>query len=295
MNHTLELNEAFSNILFTEHGHTYIDSSTGQSLISVTTLKKKFEEPYQENFWAVYKAFERSGYTVRYQGSTEYFLLNGERYSPMFDSHVHYDLPITPDQVKREWQLNGLIGRTRGTLLHNYMENKWLRKEVKVVIPDFVVNLSTKDAIEFVRSVDTLKILGNNFYNQFKDTHIPLAQEFVIGDAELDIAGTFDLLLFNKKTGETELWDYKTDKKFETSNKYRMKYFDIDTSELSKYSLQLGMYKYIIEKNTPIHIDKMFVSHFDFKKQENNIYEMNDLNDMIHEFFSKNDHQSTYQ
>lgn len=60
-----------------------------------------------------------------------------------------------------------------------------------------------------------------------------------------------DMVFYNVKANEYQIWDYKTNKKLTTENKYQNllnPLFDLSESDINIYSLQLSLYKYIIEK-----------------------------------------------
>ena len=100
----------------------------------------------------------------------------------------------------------------------------------------------------------------------------------------------------DKETNEIELWDFKTDKEIKTQSDYgnKIKYFNIDDCELNKYSLQLGIYKYLIEKNTKINISKCKIIHFSSKAQTYTVYDTLDYHDKIKEFFEDDNNKSIY-
>lgn len=281
------LNAAFKDYIFIENGHKYLHLETGQSLLSVTSLLKLLTPKFNESFWLPYKTLQRNGYTVEFEDNIS-FLVDGKRFNPNFDSLDQFDLEFTQQDLKSEWQLAAKIGNTRGTILHNYMENLWNRKQLIDSMPNIINSLSAIEAIKYIKSVEILKELGDKLYFDLKSTHVPVAIEYVVGDYTIDLAGTFDALLFNTKTGKYEIWDYKTDKKLRSGGRELIKGFKVPYSEINKYSLQLGIYKYILEKNTDIVIDKCCIVHFNYKKNQTEIIETNDYSEIIKEYFNGN-------
>lgn len=81
-----DLYEAFSHIIFYEDGHKYIDTRFGNQLVSVTTEKKKYLRPFDENM-------------VKYSAKKQ---------------------AVSPVWLQEQWNEAGRIGKERGTLLHNY-------------------------------------------------------------------------------------------------------------------------------------------------------------------------------
>lgn len=282
-----ELNSAFLDYFFVEDGHKYIHIPTGIELTSVTTLLKKKMPKFDERYWLAYKTLQRNGYDIRRIDDT-CFEVDGETFRPGFDDINQYDLEFTVDDLKTEWNIKGKVGTSRGTLIHNYMENLWHRKELKSEIPYIVNSLSAIEAIKFIRSIEISQDLCKQIYNQLKETHVLVNTEFVVGDVQLGYAGTFDLLLYNKETGEYEIWDYKTDKQMNRSTRELIAGFMIPASTVNKYSLQLGLYKYMIERNTDIKISKCNIIHFNYKKNVAEIIETNDYSEAIVNFFETN-------
>lgn len=89
-----ELEEKFGHIIFYEDGHKYIDTNTGEQLISVTTAKKEYLHPFNKDL--VFSCAKKEG--------------------------------VTPEELQKRWDEAGRIGRERGTLLHNYCQNLAFRK-----------------------------------------------------------------------------------------------------------------------------------------------------------------------
>lgn len=81
-----DLDKAFHNILFYTEGHKYIDTNTGEQLVSVTTEKKKYLVPFNPKM--VEFSAEKQGVSIEW--------------------------------LQEQWDLAGYIGRERGTLLHDY-------------------------------------------------------------------------------------------------------------------------------------------------------------------------------
>lgn len=89
--------------------------------------------------------------------------------------------------------------------------------------------------------------------------------EWVIGDAELGVAGTTDAVLFSPETGRYHLWDWKTGGKFNTHNRFGRKLLPpfeyLDDCELSVYSLQLSAYRLVVERNTDLAVGDGYILH----------------------------------
>jgi ATP-dependent exoDNAse (exonuclease V) beta subunit len=75
-----------------------------------------------------------------------------------------------------------------------------------------------------------------------------------------------DNLSFNKKTNELVIFDYKTNKKINRISKYKNKLLSplehLDDCEYNKYTLQIWLYKLILERNTPFSIGDSYILWF---------------------------------
>lgn len=83
----------------------------------------------------------------------------------------------------------------------------------------------------------------------------PYLVEWIIGDADLGLAGTTDAVIYNPDTGLHHLWDWKTGTKFRTENRFQNllpPFASLNDCELVNYSLQLSLYRLIIERNTDL-------------------------------------------
>ena len=101
------------------------------------------------------------------------------------------------------------------------------------------------------------------FYNWWKEDHILLKSEFVIGDSSSKVCGTIDNLSLNTKTNELVIFDYKTNKEIKRKNARNECLLDclshLQSCEYSKYSLQLSLYSYIIEKISSFKISDSYI------------------------------------
>jgi hypothetical protein len=227
MNPIVEL-QVFDKYLFLEQGHQYTNKeNSGLKLTSCTTFLKRFKKPFNRDFWLGKKSRQ---------------------------------LGISRQELSDEWDMKVSIGTTRGSILHNYLENLWMNRKIK---QSFNLNLDVKEKENFVKSVVHIKKLGEKFIEDYKFL-IPVRLELVVGDDELGIAGQVDGLFYNTIEDTYWLIDYKTDKKFTETSKYKLinEFSFLPDCELSKYSLQTSIYRYIIEKNTNIKIDKSVIVWF---------------------------------
>jgi hypothetical protein len=284
-----QFHQAFSKIKYVDANHTY--SSNGIPLTSVTTLLKKLKEEFDTEYWLVYTTLKMTGYRVQPRGN-RYVNIDGVTMSLLEASAL--PTSISTKELQDIWHMQGKIGTTRGSHCHDHIEQLWNRQDKGSKYPIWISTLDTKTLSEFHNSVLILKKLSLDFYNQISQTHSPVFLEYTVGDEALKIAGTADAILYNNITNQYEIWDWKTDKQYRTSGRDKIKEFDVADCEQNKYSLQLGLYKYIIEKNTDIKIDKCKIVHFDWKASSFDIYDTIDYNTKIDTILNNVDFKSTY-
>ena len=222
----IELFTNFNKIKYYDEPHKYyIDD---KQLISVTTIIHKYENEFNEDYWAEYKANQFN---------------------------------LTPDEIKRAWKFINKKGTIKGSLIHDYAENLALNKEFEYpkhkIIKEFGFD-------PIINEYNLTKKHVDKFNLDSKNKLIPIKTECVIYDEESLISGMFDILYYNVKADEFQIWDNKTNKKLSlnSNDKLLNELSDLDDCDLEIYSLQLGLYKYIIEKNTNIKLGDSYIVWF---------------------------------
>lgn len=225
------LNEAFNHVKFFEKKHEYtIDNKPAK--LSVSGVLKYFE-----------KGFDAANIAANVARKT------GKTVSEVLD----------------EWDFKKDYACYRGTEFHKFVENFLDRKKISIdekALMTFMVENEISTGQEFVNGYyeEMAKIICQflNFYEWWKQDHILLKSEYVMGDRDSQICGTLDNLSYNKKTKEIVIFDYKTNKEIKTKNAYGEKLLSpfqkYDNCELVKYSFQIWLYRLIIERNTPFKV-----------------------------------------
>ena len=153
------------------------------------------------------------------------------------NEHVFtYERPMTDDEIVRKW--DDPSARNLGTEGHLMMEN-FFNGEVIYNSPEVVAGM------HFVR--DQMSILGAKGKRC----------EFEIYGPEEDLAGSIDFLGYSPETKKHWIFDWKRAKKLQEIKGFNnIKFFThITESDVGKYSFQLGIYAYIIQKYTDMKID----------------------------------------
>jgi ATP-dependent exoDNAse (exonuclease V) beta subunit len=154
----------------------------------------------------------------------------------------------TPDQVKQEWKDSGINASDRGSRLHRYIEY-------------FYNGLET--APEEIADLDLEVEMFYNFISALEPRLVPFRTEWYIFDEEYKIAGSIDMLFQTdpvRAPRNVAIYDWKCSKEIKLSNRYgkaRSPIAHLDDCNGNHYSLQLNMYKYILEKNYGMNVVDM--------------------------------------
>ena len=169
----------------------------------------------------------------------------------------------TIEQVLKEWQRKNDWSCKKGSICHEYVQSIWSGSKW--------TPFQNKD-------IDKIKKQADQFYHDYKDRLQHLADEYIIGSEEYDIASAVDHLFINKLTGGLVMVDYKTNADIYKNEKYaknmKIPLNELKDTTLNHYYLQLSIYKFIIEKYTEIEIEDMFIVWFSEKNDEYNIIEV---------------------
>lgn len=191
-------------------------------------------------------------------------------------------LGITTEEMLAQWEFKGLFSRTKGTLLHNFAENYWQNKVFPIKYDEYAETFGEGLMEE---RLEECKKMFIDFYNDAKGSLHIIAAELVVGDEELGIGGMVDKLFWNSKMGELQIWDYKTNKEIASFSKYRKRMLApinfLHDCELVAYSIQLNLYKHLIERNTNLKIGKCYLVHIHEEQERYNVIECNEYQHII--------------
>lgn len=239
INPIVDLQTKFRDILYTDIDHTYKHVPTNTKLKSVTQFLGGMKKPFNKEYWLDKKASE---------------------------------LKITKEALNHQWWVLNQIGTTRGSIIHKYIEDRLAKKIFPKDYGNLQHILSTLEYVEYIESIDKLKLMADDFINDH--THlIHIMSEVVIGHIDIKLAGQFDQLYYDTNIKGFILVDNKTDKKFSKHNPYQNFNYPLQhlsECEFNKYSLQLSLYKYIIETYTNMKIIDLVVVWFN---KDNDTYQ----------------------
>ena len=243
------------------------------------TIYHSFYNPDYQFVEASHEYFYRGSRKVKYsvtQFISRYFepfdeIAQAERYA---DKHN-----LKVQEVLLEWHRKANIASIAGTAIHSFMENI---KRGKLIEPDFR-NAHKMDLLqEVVERYEILLPQAKAFHEDTKLKLIPYEMEYTVGIEDF-IAGNIDLLCYNQYAEEFQIWDYKNLKEFTTDNHFnqfvKAPFERLKDCSLSHYSLQLNMYKAMLQRTFDIPIGKCYCVHFNYANPENGfkVYECYNL------------------
>jgi len=141
--------------------------------------------------------------------------------------------------VKLAWEGEGVISTTHGTKVHlfaeNYIKWKWFKELDKA--PEVF---------------DKQSLGAKEFLDSLPEYIVPIATELQMYHPIHWYCGTSDLIMLNTKNGHLIQGDWKTNKTIEGDkySKKPLKYvgdkYNLDSSNLSKYTLQFNFYEIML-------------------------------------------------
>lgn len=240
MNFTVphELFTSFNDVTYYDEPHKYFVD--GKELISVTTVIHKYQDVFDEVLWSNIKA---------------------QQYN------------LKPQEILRAWKFINKKGTMKGSAVHDYAENLFLNK--KFVYPKKQI-VSEFGFDPVINEYNLTKKHVDRFHSDVQGKLIPIRTEFVIYDKESGIAGMLDMLFYNVRMKEFQIWDWKSNKDFTyTCSERHLKddLFLLEDCDLEVYSIQLQLYKYIIEKYCNIKLGKSYLVWFSHRNDNYKIIE----------------------
>ena len=161
-------------------------------------------------------------------------------------THPNY-MAMTPQKLVAQWDNIA----EEGTLIHNEIE-EFVKNDV-----DAPTREKSKVAIEWIKK---------NFTDKYD-----VFSEVMVYSKELALAGSIDILLYDKEEKSYKILDWKTNKKIDTTS-FRNKMGTHQASarlmdcNYTHYSIQLSLYRYILEKNYNIEVTGTAISHLTEEK-----------------------------
>lgn len=169
---------------------------------------------------------------------------------------------MTDEQIKKLWSENGKLASGNGTKLHKMIENYYNS------IENDTNDEKMKEFQHFIR-----------FNQRIKDKFIPYRTEWSIFDGSIDLAGQIDMI-YRKNDGTFALYDWKRIKELKKDNGFEKglgRLSNLDHCNYIHYSIQLNIYKRILETRYNMKISEMCLV---ILHPENENYILEEVKDM---------------
>ena len=205
-----------------------------------------------------------------------------EEYTNEFDSQMIAEKVATKEgksiqEVLDEWEYKNKFACEKGSTCHEYAQHLWSKNKYKPLFFD--------NSTEYFYAVRKIKVQANKFYQDYQDKLEHLADEYIIGSNEYDIASAIDHLFINKLTSGLVLVDYKTNSDIHKNEKYaknmKIPLEHLKDTTLNHYAIQLSIYKYIVEKYTNLKIEDFFIVYMSENNENYEIIEVPYLKDEV--------------
>lgn len=245
---------------------------TEQDKLNIANIKEKLAKFQDENF-----VFDPVEHIYRYKGNVMYgctsFL---QRFIKPFDSEYWAqkkadDAGITKEEILAQWDAKRDRSCDLGHMVHEYIENFYIHNETKLT--------EDSEANERIEKFHTI-------YDERLKPLIPLASEVKVFSKKWNIAGTIDQLYYYE--GNLIIGDWKTNKKIKTDKDFCFGYLlppfnRCKDNELNKYSLQISIYRLILEE-MGIDTHYGFICHIP-DKGDSKIYKLKDFRAELRYYF----------
>lgn len=153
---------------------------------------------------------------------------------------------VDAEDLKKQWAAEAHRGRTEGTNVHLFAECL-----MRFDNSTMVESISPRTAALF-KSVETAARILKKHYDF-------IGAELIVASPELGIAGMIDLLMRHKTDGYLVIMDWKQNKAISTTNRWDNGFPPIshlEATDFNKYSLQLGVYRHLIQREGYFSNDK---------------------------------------
>ena len=152
---------------------------------------------------------------------------------------------MTDSQIKKLWTNNSINSSKDGTKMHKIIENYYNSIENKKSEEE-----ESKEYKYFL-----------NFNSSIKNRLQPFRTEWSIFDGQLELAGQVDMI-YKKSDNTYALYDWKRSKEIKKENPFEKglgKLSNLDNCNYNHYSLQLNIYKRLVETRYNMKISEMFL------------------------------------
>ena len=234
-------------ITFTEATHTYTIGDGMNRFISTTTFIHTLFSPFDADSVITNMMNSKKWSASKYYGKTR-------------------------EEIKREWKNKASKSSLEGTGLHQYIEMFMNQVIVKDDVDNFKQHVTHAELLDLYNTQNREHFAEINntqewqFFLRFVETHpdlCPYRTEWMIYDEECKIAGSVDMIYINDDES-LSIYDWKRCLTIEKSSGWNKYGIDecinhLPDTNFWHYSLQLNIYKKILEKNYGLNITQLFL------------------------------------
>jgi len=258
-------------ISFEEKNHKYtinIDSVYSTPFISTTTL-----------IHSLFPHFDADLVIKR--------MMNGRNWN---DKNKYWGK--TPDQIKELWTKNGNEVSKDGSNMHYFIEcfmNQELADDVKLTHKNLYEEYERKK----YKNMLNVGVEWGYFlqYVKYFPDFVPYRTEWMVFDEEAKICGSIDMVYINED-GSLNIYDWKRAKSIDKSSSFgefcNLECLnDIPNSNFWHYSLQLNIYKHILEKCYGVVVKDLYLVriHPNNTRKSFELIKIPNLNDRVKQLF----------
>lgn len=165
--------------------------------------------------------------------------------SPKWRTSPYYGM--TAEQIKAKWNENGKTASEAGTAMHLAIEQYF--NDAAHLIPPEV--MATREWAYFMA-----------FWNKYKEELEPFRTEWEVYIEEIKLAGSIDGIFRSKKDGSILIYDWKRSKEIKMENNFQSglgPLAHLPDCNYWHYSLQLNIYRYILENYYGCRVSDMYL------------------------------------
>jgi ATP-dependent exoDNAse (exonuclease V) beta subunit len=175
----------------------------------------------------------------------------------------------TAKQIKDEWSANGASASSQGTAMHLAIE-QFLHGRPDLIEP------SIKKTPEWQ--------YFSNFWRDVRDDLVPYRSEWEVWSEEYKLAGSIDMVFYQKSTDSYVIYDWKRSKEIKTDNDWETGYGPVEhlpNCNYWHYTLQLNTYRWFLETYYGLKITDMCIVIFHPDNSNYKLFHLNRLEDEI--------------
>lgn len=230
---------------------------------------------------------------------------------PDWKDSVYYGM--TMSEIKEQWKANGDRSKAAGTYMHDRIETFYNIVRLHQYCqrtPNQTASGSTKEEKVFQQMIKRkykytmYERKASKEMQQFYEFHkmatfeeewAPFRTELRIYDEDLDLGGSIDMLYKHSTYDEDipgrknlVMVDWKRSKKINDCNKFEQGYAPLehlDSCNLNYYSLQLNIYRMILEKYTTYKVVHMALAVFHPSQKEYEYIPVKDMTAEVNDMF----------